>query len=151
MGRDSTMPSLVALLGLLAVAGYQNRDKISEWLNKQGGSGAPGEPGQGGGLRGLLGGLGGNIENVVNEGLGGILDRFRQSGQAETADAWVKDGPNPNISPTGVESALGTDVIEELTRKTGLSRDELLDRLSKILPEAVDRYAHDGAFPQART
>ena len=27
------MPSMVALLGLLAVAGYQNRDKIAEALN----------------------------------------------------------------------------------------------------------------------
>ena len=37
------MPSMVALLGLLAVAGYQNRDKIAEMLGglKQ----APGEPG----------------------------------------------------------------------------------------------------------
>ena len=26
-------PSMTALLGLLAVAGYQNRDKIAEWLN----------------------------------------------------------------------------------------------------------------------
>ena len=26
------MPSMVALLGLLAVAGYQNRDKIAEML-----------------------------------------------------------------------------------------------------------------------
>ena len=26
------LPSMTALLGLLAVAGYQNRDKISEWL-----------------------------------------------------------------------------------------------------------------------
>ena len=25
-------PSMTALLGLLAIAGYQNRDKISEWL-----------------------------------------------------------------------------------------------------------------------
>ena len=25
-------PSMTALLGLLAVAGYQNRDKIAEWL-----------------------------------------------------------------------------------------------------------------------
>ncbi len=25
-------PSMTALLGLLAIAGYQNRDKIAEWL-----------------------------------------------------------------------------------------------------------------------
>jgi len=43
------MPSMVALLGLLAVAGYQNRDKIAEMLGKQGqagGAGAGGTLGQ---------------------------------------------------------------------------------------------------------
>ena len=29
-------PSMTALLGLLAVAGFQNRDKISEWLGGHG-------------------------------------------------------------------------------------------------------------------
>ena len=52
------MPSMMALLGLLAVAGYQNRDKISEML-KQGqglpggqptGNGAPAQNGIGGAL-----------------------------------------------------------------------------------------------------
>lgn len=147
MGRRNTMPSLVALLGLLAVAGYQNRDKIGEWINKQGGG--SGEPGKGGGLGGLLGGLGGNIENMVNEGLGGLVDRFKQNGQGETADAWVKTGPNPGISPNGVESALGTDVIDELAKKTGLTREELLARLSKVLPEAVDKYTPEGQLPNA--
>ena len=31
-------PSLTPLLGLLAVAGYQNRDKIAEWLRNAGGT-----------------------------------------------------------------------------------------------------------------
>ena len=39
------MPSMVALLGLLAVAGYQNRDKIAEMLG-----GLKQEPGGGSGL-----------------------------------------------------------------------------------------------------
>ena len=55
-------PSLTALLGLVAVAGYQNRDKIAEML-RGATSGAPpasgpGQPQQGG-LGGLLGNLGG--------------------------------------------------------------------------------------------
>ena len=39
------MPSMVALLGLLAVAGYQNRDKIAEALGglKQEPGGGPGQ------------------------------------------------------------------------------------------------------------
>ncbi len=43
-------PSMTALLGLLAIAGYQNRDKIAEML---GGLNKPGSSGQGG-IGGLL-------------------------------------------------------------------------------------------------
>jgi hypothetical protein len=41
-------PSMTALLGLLAVAGYQNRDKIAEMLGGLSGNagGAPGGQGQ---------------------------------------------------------------------------------------------------------
>jgi uncharacterized protein YidB (DUF937 family) len=37
------MPSITALLGLLALAGYQNRDKLGELL--KGASGSTGQPG----------------------------------------------------------------------------------------------------------
>ena len=47
------MPSMVALLGLLAVAGYQNRDKIAEMLG-----GRKQEPGGGPGLNDQQGGQG---------------------------------------------------------------------------------------------
>jgi hypothetical protein len=32
------MPSMTALLGMLAMAGYQNRDKLAEMLNNAAGS-----------------------------------------------------------------------------------------------------------------
>ena len=51
------MPSMVALLGLLAVAGYQNRDKLKEMLggrNQESGS-APGPLNQQGAQGGVLG------------------------------------------------------------------------------------------------
>ncbi|WP_449409985.1 YidB family protein [Methylobacterium komagatae] len=34
-----------------------------------------------------------------------------------------------------------------LARQTGLSHDELLARLSRALPSAVDRYTPDGRLP----
>lgn len=53
-------PSMTALLGLLAVAGYQNRDKIAEMLRGLGQSspGAPAKPGLGGLLDQLRGSVG---------------------------------------------------------------------------------------------
>ena len=54
----SKMPSMTALLGLLAIAGYQNRDKIIEMLKGAGAS--EDKPGSGTqpGLGGVLGSLG---------------------------------------------------------------------------------------------
>ncbi len=78
-------PSMTALLGLLALAGYQNRDKLAEML---GGGTSPQCDGndprqrldqQQGGLGGLLGGSGGG-------GLGGLLGGAAGGG---LGDCWV--------------------------------------------------------------
>ena len=67
-------PSMTALLGLLAIAGYQNRDRIAEMLGGlgQGKSGAPNETG----LGGLLGELGGSLGGTS---AGGVLRRRANS------------------------------------------------------------------------
>jgi uncharacterized protein YidB (DUF937 family) len=144
------MPSMTALLALLAVAGYQNREKIAEWLGGTG-QGKPGAPGQGGigglvtQLRNSLGGA--NAGGVLSGGLGELVDRFKQSGQAETADSWVKTGPNRPCTPAQLEQALGPQVLDTLSQQTGLSRDELLARLCRELPDAVDKYTPQGRLP----
>src|SRR5436305_13112922 len=122
-------PSMTALLGLLAVAGYQNRDKIAEWLGgageaaaapggrPQGGEPAP-QTGQAGGLGGMLEELRRNLGGaaapggILSGGLGELIDRFRQSGQAETADSWVRTGPNQPVAPPQLERAIGPEVLD---------------------------------------
>ncbi|WP_460452171.1 YidB family protein [Alsobacter sp. SYSU BS001988] len=182
-------PSMTALLGLLAVAGYQNRDKLGELLGGlqnragQGGMGqggadpsGMGQPGtsQGGGLGGLLGGLtgqgggfgggqggglgglggllgglgGAGVGGLLSGGLSDLLERFNQSGHGQTAQSWVQPGPNQPIAPDQLEQAIGPDVLSTLTQQTGLSREELLARLSRELPEAVDKYTPEGQLPQ---
>jgi uncharacterized protein YidB (DUF937 family) len=146
---------MMALLGLLAVAGYQNRDKLAEMLggSGQGASGrTPGASGQGG-IGDLLGRLGGNpgggasAGGILTGGLGELVDRFRQNGQGETADSWVSRGPNKQITPTQLEQAIGPEMLDTLSSHTGLSREELVARLSRELPDAVDRYTPEGRLP----
>ena len=143
-------PSMTALLGLLAIAGYQNRDKIAEMLGRVG-QGAPagstqGRPG--GFLSDLASSLGGaGAGGLLSRGLGELLDRFKQSGHADTADSWVKTGPNKPCSPAQLEQALGADVISTLIQQTGLSREELMNRLCRELPNAVDKYTPEGRLP----
>jgi len=142
------LPSMTALLGLLAIAGYQNRDKIAEML-KGAGSPAGGRPGGDAGLGGLLGGLAGtSAGGLLGGGLGSLLDSFRQAGQGDAADSWVGKGPNKPVEPPQIKQAIGADVLSELSKQTGLSEEEILNRLSQRLPDAVDKYTPDGRLPQ---
>ena len=183
-------PSMTALLGLLAVAGFQNRDKIAEMLGGLGQGGGPGGPGQGGqgrlgpgssggedGISGLgspsgmggmgggmggtgggMGGLGGLLAGLGGAGAGGFLsgglrdlvDQFTKNGQGEAAQSWVGRGPNKELAPPELEQAIGPDVLETLSQQTGLSRDELLARLSRELPRAIDQYTPEGRLPSER-
>jgi uncharacterized protein YidB (DUF937 family) len=142
-------PSMTALLGLLAVVGYQNRGKLAEILGGQGNPGAPGQGGQQGGLGQVLGGLGGKggVGGLLGGGLGELLERFKQNGQGEVADSWVARGPNKEVAPHQLEQAIGADVVANLSKQTGLSREEILARLSRELPQAVDKYTPDGRLP----
>jgi uncharacterized protein YidB (DUF937 family) len=160
----SPSPRLLALLGLLAVAGYQNRDKLQGMLGNltgQGGrtgaggtgtssAGGTGTSSAGGGgflenLGGLLGGgaAGGGISGALND----LLGQFSQHGHGDTARSWVETGPNRSVDDDQLEEALGEDTIRDLTKKTGLSRQEILSRLSSVLPEAVDTLTPQGRLP----
>ena len=142
-------PSLTALLGLLAIAGYQNRDKIAEMLKGVGAT--ENKPGSGtnpalGGVLGNLGGAGG-VGGLLGGGLGELLERFKQTGLGEIAQSWINNGPNKEIAPPQLKQAIGADVLAALEKQTGLSQDELLARLSRELPPAVDKYTPDGLLP----
>jgi uncharacterized protein YidB (DUF937 family) len=75
------------------------------------------------------------------------VERFKQTGHGDVADSWVGTGPNKQVAPHDLENAIGSDVLEDLTRHTGLSREEILQRLSRDLPEAVDKYTPEGRLP----
>ena len=141
-------PSMTALLGLLAIAGYQNRDKIAEML---GGLNKPGSSGQGG-IGGLLSQLSGSLGGastggILSAGLGELLERFKQSGQGDTAESWVNTGSNKPCTAAQLEKAIGPEVLETLTKQTGFSREELVSRLCRELPDAVDKYTPQGRIP----
>ena len=134
---------MTALLGLLAIAGYQNRDKIAEMLSGLG-KGAPAP----GGLGGLLGNLGaGGPGGLLSGGLKELVDRFTANGQEDAVNSWVGTGPNKNISEDQLKSAIGPDALASLSKETGLSEAEILSRLSRALPDAVDKYTPEGRLP----
>lgn len=129
----------IAMLGVLA---YQNRDKIGEIIRGAGGR-SPNDP-PGGILDDVSRGLSGTA-------LGDILDRFRGAGAGSKVDSWVSRGPNKPIEPSDVEAAIDDDTLTSLSTQTGLSREELITRITRDLPDAVDKMTPNGELPAEPT
>jgi uncharacterized protein YidB (DUF937 family) len=151
--RGGMSPITMALLGLLAYKTFKGKN-LSDMFGNAGGGGAPGAApggGMGGGLGGLLqGGLGGLLGGgggILSGGLSDLLKQFQNNGQGDKAASWVASGPNTPIRPNELEAALGEERISWLMQQTGLSRDELLQGLSRELPGAVDELTPGGRLP----
>ena len=159
-------PMTMALLGLLAWKAFkhltagqpgaapQPRSPLPPPTPANTGGGTIAAGGQGSGgisdiLKGGLGGLlaGGAAGSVISGGLNDLLRQFQQSGHGEAANSWVSNGPNKQISSGDLASALGGDQIENLMSQSGLSRQELLDGLSRYLPDVVNHLTPDGRLP----
>ncbi|TKB35852.1 MAG: DUF937 domain-containing protein, partial [Mesorhizobium sp.] len=115
----------IALLGLLA---YKNRDKIGELIAGRKST----DP---------------NASADSPSGLGDILDRLRNAGAGDEVDSWVSKGSNRPVQREQVEKAIDPQTLNDLAEQTGLSLDELLDRLARELPDAVDKLTPDGQLP----
>ena len=137
-------PSMLALLGLVAVAGYQNREKIADMIG-----GLGGKTPQPGGRTDQFDGVGssGGIGGVLSSGLRELVERFKENGRGDVAQSWVDRGPNKDIEPDDLSSAIGPDVLAALAQRTGLPPEEVLRRLAQQLPSAVDKYTPDGHIP----
>jgi uncharacterized protein YidB (DUF937 family) len=130
----------IAVLGILA---YQNRDRIGDAIRGAGRGTDPNNP-QGGLIDQLSKGVSGTA-------LGDVLDRFRNAGAGTKVDSWVRQGPNEPIDTHEVESAIDEETLSSLSQQTGLSREELIARITQALPEAIDRMTPNGEIPSEGT
>ena len=55
--------------------------------------------------------------------------------------------PTNRSSPGQLGSALGQTTVSELARQAGMSEQELLAQLSRVLPGVVDKLTPDGRVP----
>jgi uncharacterized protein YidB (DUF937 family) len=105
----------------------------------------PPQPASGGGF---LGGLaGGGLAGGLAGGLGGLLAQLANAGHGETANSWVGPGQNAPIQPGQLGSALGQTTVSDLARSAGMSEQDLLAQLSRVLPGVVDKLTPDGRVP----
>lgn len=149
------MPNMKALLAVLAVAGYTNRDKIAELLAgaksslEERAAGGAGEAAQTSSeISDLFSKK--SAGNTVSGGLGELLEQFTNKGQKGTVDSWIGAGANQAMQGNSLEQTLGSETIADIASKTGFSKDEILERLSDNLPRAVNDFTPNGRLPSAK-
>jgi uncharacterized protein YidB (DUF937 family) len=81
-------------------------------------------------------------------GLAGLIQTFHQKGLGDQVNSWVGTGQNQPISPEQVHNALGSDTVQQLADKAGVSTETASSSLSQLLPMLVDKFTPNGQVPQ---
>lgn len=110
---------------------------------------APTQPDQSsGGLGDILGGLLGSAGGGILGGLGGLLGGLRNQGMDHKVDSWVRPGPNQSVSADELSRAFDPKDVEAAAQKAGTDRGGLMQEVSRILPDFVDRMTPQGRMPE---
>ncbi|HEY1781016.1 MAG TPA: YidB family protein [Roseiarcus sp.] len=82
--------------------------------------------------------------------LGGLTDligKLSAGGVAPQVNSWVGHGSNETVPPGQLGSALGQNVLAELSQRTGMSQQELLSQLATVLPQIINHMTPNGRMP----
>jgi uncharacterized protein YidB (DUF937 family) len=102
-----------------------------------------GQVGQGGLEEEVLG----LLTNKETGGLSGLMQSFNQQGMGDIISSWVGKGNNAAITPDQVQAVLGSDAIQQLAEKSGISIDAAKAHLAELLPSLIDKITPEGKIP----
>ena len=80
-------------------------------------------------------------------GLGALLGQFQQAGLGQVVQSWISNGPNQQVSPSQIQSALGEGQVQSMANQAGMQPHDFLSQLAQHLPNAVDRATPNGQLP----
>ena len=100
---------------------------------------------------GLLAALLGILTDPRGGGFSGFIDKFRNAGMGDAVNSWISTGDNRPITGDQVESALGADTIDAISRQSGIDRTTATGALGGMIPGVVDTLTPDGTVPDEQT
>ena len=113
------------------------KDKALGMIGESGGEGS-----------GLLRGVMEMLSDKEGGGLGGLVQSFQQKGLGDIISSWIGTGQNAPISPDQIKEGLGSETLQNLAAKAGISAEEVTAKLSELLPNLVDKMTPDGVIPE---
>jgi len=81
-------------------------------------------------------------------GLNGLIQNFHDKGLGEIANSWVSTGQNLPVSAEQIQHVLGSQQVQDLAARVGVSPQAVSSQLSALLPSLVDKLTPNGAVPE---
>ena len=107
-------------------------------------------------LSSLVGGIvGAELDHLVGSyiqqhgGLSALVQKFETQGMGNIVQSWIGNGPNQSISADQLHQVLGSDTVTQLAAKFGLNPQDVMQKLSQVLPDAVNKMTPDGVIPKS--
>jgi uncharacterized protein YidB (DUF937 family) len=102
----------------------------------------------GAGPGGLIEQVFGLVSNPQTGGLSGLIEQFNDKGLGGTISSWISTGENQPVSGEQIEQAIGSEKIQEIARKLGISGADASGGLAAFLPQIIDKLTPDGKVPE---
>ncbi len=110
------------------------------------------------GIGSLTGGEGGQsglmdqVLSMINDestgGISGLVEKFKSGGLGDVVSSWIGTGENQEISAEQLEQTLGSEKIQAIAEKLGVSGADASAGLASILPQIIDKLTPDGTLPE---
>ncbi len=84
------------------------------------------------------------LKNTDLGSIGGLLKQLQEGGLQKQVDSWLGNGQNAPVNESQLKDALGNEQLRQIAKQMGIPVDEVLDKLSKYLPEAVNQASPNG-------
>ncbi|MEO7032124.1 MAG: YidB family protein [Burkholderiaceae bacterium] len=103
------------------------------------------EGGEHGGLMETVMGL---INNPQSGGIQGLMDSFKNQGVGGLLASWIGNGENQPISAEQIQSVLGSEKVQAIADKLGISTADASAKLAGLLPQVIDKLTPNGQVPE---
>jgi uncharacterized protein YidB (DUF937 family) len=83
------------------------------------------------------------------QGLQALVDTLHHAGLTRQVNSWIDRGPNLAAQPEELRRAFSAEVLNAVSRETGLREHELLAGLARGLPAFIEKLCPLGRLPRS--
>lgn len=81
-------------------------------------------------------------------GISSLVQQFTANGLGHIVNSWISTGQNLPISPQQLQSVLGSEQVQAIATKAGISPEAAQSGLAQLLPQIIDHLTPNGSVPQ---